>query len=101
MRGDLRLDFLDIQERAVPSQLQLRCNETVRGIGGIVLPEGPIGGVACSLQIAGERLANLVAPVDRLRLGFNRRRDRSWLNDLQERFFDRVIDPQAAESDAT
>jgi hypothetical protein len=39
--------------------------------------------------------------VNRLRLGFNRRRDRSWLNDLQERFFDRVIDPQASESDAT
>jgi hypothetical protein len=43
MRGDLALDLIDMREGAVPSHLQFRRDQTVFGIGGVILTEGPVG----------------------------------------------------------
>ena len=98
--GDLRLDLGDARERPVPARLQLRCDEAVGGIGGVVLPEGPIRRVARRFEIAQQRLADLIAPAGRFRLGLDRRGDRAWFDDLEQSGLDGVVDPQAAEGDA-
>jgi hypothetical protein len=62
MGGDLALDLRDMGKRPVPAGFQLACNEPVRGIGGVILPEGAVGGVACRFEITQERVADLVTP---------------------------------------
>ena len=79
---------------------QFRRDKPVLGIGGVILPEGPIGGVARSLEITHQRVADLVAAIGRLRLGLDGRCDRARLDDAQKRFLDGVVDAQAAEGDA-
>ena len=61
MRGDLALDFINMCEGAIPSDLQLRRDKTVRRVGGVILPEGSIGGVSGGLQIATKGVPDLVA----------------------------------------
>ena len=100
MLGDALLDLGHARERAVPARLQLARHEAVLGIGGVVLAEGPIGGVARRLEVARQGLARLVAPRGRLRLGRQRRLHRGWLHDGEQRRLDGVIDAQAAEGDA-
>ena len=68
-------------KRAVPARLQLARHEAVLGIGGVVLPEGPVGRVARRLEVAHHGLARLVAPRARLRLGRPRRLHRGRLHD--------------------
>lgn len=82
MSGDLRLDLAHAGKRSVPAEFQLRSDETILWIGGVVLPEGPVGVVARGLQVAHQRATDLVASTDSLRLGLNGRRDRAWLDDL-------------------
>lgn len=61
MSRDPALYFGGLLQGAVPAYLQLRCHKPVRRIGGIVLPECPIGMIAGRFEIARKGLANLVA----------------------------------------
>ena len=101
MAGDFRLDFGDAGERLVPAHLQFSGDQTVGRIGGVVLAEGAIRRIARRFEISSERFADMIAPLTRFRFGHDGRCDRSGLDDLEDRRLDRVIDPQAAEGDAT
>jgi hypothetical protein len=92
MGRNLRFDLAGMRKRAVPAQLQFRRDETVRRIRDVVLSEGPIDGVTCSVEIAHERRTHLIVLADCVRLSFDSCRDRSWLDDLKKRLFDRIID---------
>ena len=48
---DLRLDLTDTGERGVPACLQLGCNQTIGGIGGIVLTEGTVCRIARRFKV--------------------------------------------------
>ncbi|MER8731208.1 hypothetical protein NKH28_15390 [Mesorhizobium sp. M1227] len=74
----------DTRERPVPSQLQFRRDQPVLWIDGIVLPECPIGAVACRLQIAHQRITNLIAATGRLCFGLDDRGNRSRLDNPQK-----------------
>ena len=100
MGRDPAFDIAGMHKGPVPSRLQLRGNEPVLGIGGVILPESPIGGVAGGLQIAVESVTDLIAATGSLRLGFGGSSDRARLDDTQQRVLNRVIDPQATEGDA-
>jgi hypothetical protein len=100
MRGDLALDLADMDERLVPARFQFRRDQAVLGIGSVILPEGPIGCVAGSLQITAERIPDLVTATGCLRLGFGGGRDCARLDDTQQCFLNRIIDAKSAEGDA-
>ncbi len=57
---DALLDLGDAGQRPVPTRLQLTRHETVLGISGIILPKGPVGGVACCLEVADQRFPGFV-----------------------------------------
>ncbi|MER9651750.1 hypothetical protein [Mesorhizobium sp. M0199] len=57
MRGDLAVDLVDMREGAIPSHLQFRRNQSILGIGGVILPESPISSVASSFQIPTEGIS--------------------------------------------
>src|SRR5258708_15378029 len=97
MRGNPGLDLADTCERAVPSQLQLRRDQPVLRIDGVVLPECPIGAVARRLEVARQRITNLIAPAGRLRFGLDGRSYRCRFDNPQKSVFDGVLDSQSSE----
>ena len=99
MRGNSGLDLADTRERPVPSRFQFPPDQPVLWIGGVILPEGPIGAIARGLEITHQRLAHLIAPTGRLCLGLDGRRDGARRDELQERVFKGVVDAQPAEGD--
>src|SRR5258708_19289022 len=100
MRGNPGLDLADTCERAVPSQLQFRRDQPVLRIDGVVLPECPIGAVARRLEVARQRITNLIAPAGRLGFGLDGRSYRCRFDNPQKSFFDAVADTQSPESDS-
>src|SRR5260370_17964555 len=66
MRGILGPDRAYACERAVPSQLQFRRDQPVLRIDGVILSECPIGAVARRLEVARQRITNLIAAAGRL-----------------------------------
>jgi hypothetical protein len=100
VRTNPALDLTDAGERPIPARLQFRRDQPVLGIGRVILPKCPFGGVARRLEITRQRVADLVAAAGRLRLGLDGRCDRTRLDDLQKRFLNGVIDAQSAEGDA-
>src|SRR5882724_2742697 len=97
MRGDPAFDITDMREGAVPPHLQFRRDQPVLGIGGVILPESPVGGVVGSFQIAAESVSDLVAATGCLHLGLGGGSDRARPDDTQECFLNRIIDAQPAE----
>jgi hypothetical protein len=93
-------DFCDTGKRAVPARLQFAGDQPVCGIGGVILTEGAIGRVACGFEIAHQSVADLITALASLGVGRNSRRNRTGLDDLQQRCLDGVVDPQAAKGDA-
>ncbi|MER8944214.1 hypothetical protein NKH82_33050 [Mesorhizobium sp. M0915] len=75
-------------------------DQPVRRIDGVVLPECPIGVVACRLEIAHQRITNLIVATGRLCFGLDGRGNRSWLDNPQRSFLDGVVDAQSSECDA-
>ena len=71
MRGNPGLDLAYTCERAVPSQLQFRRDQPVLRIDGVILPECPIGAVARRLEVAHQRITNLIAAAGRLCFGLD------------------------------
>jgi len=60
MHGDLGLNLRRVSERPVPARFKFTRHQPVRGVGGIVLPESPVGGIARRFQIATESIAHLI-----------------------------------------
>src|SRR5258708_21482705 len=94
MRGNPGLDLAYTCERAVPSQLQLRRDQPVLRIDGVILPECPIGAVARRLEVARQRITNLIASASRLGFGLDGRSYRSRFDNPQEIFRDARVDTQ-------
>ena len=101
MRCDPGLDFGGLLQRTVPACLQFRCDKPVCRIGGIILPERPVGAVAGCFEIAHQGFANLVAPAGGLRLCLSGGSDGARFDHLQQCLLDGIVNPQAAEGDAT
>ena len=87
-------------QSAVPARLQLASDEAVLRIGGVVLPEGALGGIAGRLEVAHHGLTRVVPLDGGLRLRSLRRFHGGGLHHAQKSGLDRVVDPQAAEGDA-
>ena len=100
MAGNLILDLADACERLVPSRLKFRRHQPVLRISRVILPECPVGGIACRLKIALEGVADLVTLAGHIAFRLGGGGNGSRFDHPEERLFDRVIDPQAAESDA-
>lgn len=93
MRGDPGLDLAGACEGAVPPRLQFRRHKAVLRVGGVILPERAVGGVAGRFEIARERFANLIAATGGLRLSLGGGSDGARLDHPQQRFLDGVVDP--------
>ena len=67
MRGKFALNLCHVDKRPVPARFKLARHQPVRGVSGIVLPEGPVGGIArrplCADRV--EKLENRGAPKSR------------------------------------
>src|SRR6202163_2448294 len=100
MRGNPGLDLAYTCERAVPSQLQFRRDQPVLRIDGVVLAECPIGAVARRLEVAHQRITNLIAAAGRLCFGLDCRSYRSRFDNPQKSFLDGVVGTQSSECDA-
>src|SRR6266478_4939747 len=100
MRGNPGLDLAYTCERAVPSQLQFRRDQPVLRIDGVILSECPIGAVARRLEVARQRITNLIAAAGRLCFGLDGRSYRSRFDNPQKSFLDGVVDTQSSECDA-
>lgn len=100
MCGDLGFHLADACERQVPACLQFRRHEPVRRIGGAVLPESPVSGITRRVQITQESFADLIALSGVCLFSRDRRCDGTRFDGLQKFDLDRVVNPQAAESDA-
>src|SRR5258708_17164103 len=100
MRGNPGLDLADTCERAVPSQLQLRRDQPVLRIDGVVLPECPIGAGARRLEVAHQRITNLIAAAGRLCFGLDGRTYRSRFANPQKSFLESFLDSPPSESNS-
>src|SRR3984957_20433368 len=100
MRGNPGLDLAYTCERAVPAQLQFRRDQPVLRIDGVILSECPIGAVARRLEVARQRITNLVAAAGRLCFGLDGRSYRCPFDNPQKSFLDGVVDTQSSECDA-
>src|SRR5258706_10741347 len=94
------LDLAYTCERAVPSQLQFRRDQSVLRIDDVVLPECSIGAVARRLEVAHQRVTNLIAAAGRLCFGLDGCSHRSRFDNPQKSFLDGVVDTQSSECDA-
>jgi hypothetical protein len=88
------------RSRSVPAGFQFGGHQPVLGIGRIILPECPASRVLSRLQIATERIPNLIPLTHRLPGGRLCGGNGAGSDDLQERVFNGIIDPQSAKSDA-
>ena len=98
--GDLAFDLRDTRERLVPARFQFARHQTVDRIGGVILPEGAVGGIARCFEIALESIAHLIPPLDYVLLRGDGGGDGAGADNAQERILDGVIDTQSAEGDA-
>lgn len=85
-------DFGDAGKRLVPASLEFAGDQAVGWIGGVILPEGAVGGVAGRFEITVESLTRLVAAQCRLLCRSHRRGDCAGPDDTEQRILDRIID---------
>src|SRR4051812_45742050 len=97
---DLGFYLAHARERRVPPRLQLARHQPVGRVGGIVLAEGAVGGIARRFEIAAKRLAHLVASLYGLLLRRRRCGDGAGTDHAQQGLLDRVVGAQSAEGDA-
>src|SRR5260370_7920684 len=100
MCGNPGLDLAYTCERAVPSQLQFRRDQPVPWIDGIILSECPIGAVARRLEVARQRITNLIAAAGRLCFGLDGRSYRCRFDNPHKGFLDALVAPQSSQSHA-
>ena len=89
---DLALDLRRVRERPVPARFKLTRHQPVRGVGGIVLPERPLGGIARRFQIATESIAHLIPSFSGFPGGSGCSGDRAWADNAKQCFLDCIID---------
>src|SRR5438445_2925725 len=100
MRGKFALDLRHMDERPVPARFKLARHQPVRGVSGIVLPEGPIDGIARRFEVATESIAHLILPFAGFLGGSGCSGDSTRTDDAKQCFLDCIIDAQSAEADA-
>src|SRR5271163_4424208 len=100
MSSDLAVNLRNMRERLVPARLQFASDQPIGWIGGVVLPEGAVGGIARRFEIAMKGLAHLIAALARLLLRGSRGSDGAGADDGQQRVLDGVVNTQAAKGDA-
>ena len=92
MQGDLALDLRRVSERPVPARFKFSRHQPVRGVGGIVLPEGPVGGIACRFQIATESIAHLILPFFGFLGSSGCSGNSAWADNAKQCLLDCIID---------
>lgn len=97
MLGDLALDLRRVGERPVPARFELARHQLVRGVSGIVLPEGPVDGIARRFEVATKSIAHLIPPFPGFLGGSGRSGDSARTDDAKQCFLDCA---QSAEADA-
>src|SRR3954469_6754635 len=100
MHSDLVLDLRRVSERSVPARFKLARHQPVRGVSGIVLSEGPVGGIARRFEVATESLAHLIPSFPGFLGGSGCGCDSAWTDDAKQCFLDCIINAQSAEADA-
>src|SRR5258708_20055978 len=100
MRGKFALDLRHMDERPVPARFKLARHQPVRGVSGIVLPEGSVGGIARRFEVATESIAHLIPPFPGFLGGSGCRSDSARTDDVKQCFLDCIIDAQSAEANA-
>lgn len=100
MSSDLAFYFHHVGESPIPARFQFASHQPVGRIGGVILTEGAVGGVARCFEIAAESLLNLIPALSYLLGGRRRRGDSAGANYAQQRLLDRIVDAQSAEGDA-
>ena len=60
MRGDFGFDLCCMRQCLVPADLQFASHQPIGGVGGIVLSEGTVGGMARCFEVSAQHLAHLV-----------------------------------------
>lgn len=93
MGGDFRFDLRHLLQRDVPAFFQFSRHQPVGRIGCVILPSRPVGGIACRLEIAPKRVADLIPPPGGILSGRNRRSDSAGADNGEQCLFDGVIDP--------
>ena len=92
MRGKLALDLRHMDERPVPARFKLTRHQPVRGVGGIVLPESPVCGIARRFQIATESIAHLMLSFFGFPGSGGCSGDSAWADNAKQCFLDCIID---------
>ncbi|MBB4146221.1 hypothetical protein [Rhizobium rhizoryzae] len=98
MSGNLGLYLAGASKRLVPACFELRRHQPVLRISRVVLSEGPVGYIARCLEIAQRGILNLIASAGHITFRLDCGGNGSWLDHAEQCLFDRVINPQAAES---
>ena len=63
MSRDLSFDFRHMRESFVPACLQFARDQPVGWIGGVILSESAVSGIAYCFKVAAESLARLISSV--------------------------------------
>src|SRR5215207_7995061 len=100
MRGKLALHLRHVGKRPVPARFKLARHQSVGRVRGIVLPEGPVSGIARRFEVATESVSHLIPPLSGLLGGGGGSSDGPRADNAKQRFLDRIIDAQSAEGDA-
>src|SRR4029077_17146576 len=87
----LVLDLRRVSERPVPARFKLTRHQPVGGVGGIVLPESPVGGIALRFQIATESIAHLMPSFSGFFGGSGCSGDSAWADNAKQCFLDCII----------
>ncbi|MGO6944824.1 hypothetical protein, partial [Rhizobium johnstonii] len=101
MFGNPGLDLADACECLIPARFELRRYKSVLRIGRVILPECPVGSIACCLEVAKQDILNLIALAGHIAFRLDGGGNSSWFDHAEQRLLDRIIDPQTAEGDAT
>src|SRR5580692_2106275 len=93
--GNLAFHLRGMGQRLVPARFKLARHQPVRGVSGIVLPEGPVGGIARRFEVATESIAHLIPPFSGFLGGRGCSGDSTRTDDAKQRFLDCIIDAQS------
>jgi len=92
MRGKFALNICHVDKRPVPARFKLARHQPVRGVSGIVLPEGPVGGIARRFEVTTESIAHLIPPFPGFLGGSDCSGDSARTDDAKQCFLDCIVD---------
>src|SRR5215831_10322144 len=98
---DPRLQFPDSLQGYIPTSLQFIGDQTILGIGAVVLFLRSLCGITRRFQISPQCLQNLVSFADFFFSGHYRRLHCGWLYDAKQLLADRFIDRCSSKRDAS